>query len=301
MFKSLVNRLLCLVFALLSPPVFANLTLLTSIKPIGLIANDIAKGYAEVEVLLPDNASPHGFSLTPSDIRALNDKDLLIWVGPEIEPFLTKLMTGRKNQLQLTALPNIELRQYGSDHAHSHGDHTHETNIDGHIWLGPLQSLVIADGIKTQLIALDPENKDNYERNFLAFKQKSADQQKNIHEQLSSYTNKNYFLFHDAYGYFEQAFDIKALGNITLTPERKPGARTVVGIRQKLQAGNVKCVFSEPQFNQSLIETLVAGTNTNIVLLDPMAKNLSLQTHSYADFLAQLTQSFVTCFDADSK
>ncbi len=301
MFKSLVNKPLCLLFALLSTPIFASPTLLTSIKPIGLIANDIAKDHAKVDVLLPDNASPHGFSLTPSDIRALNESDFLIWVGPEIEPYLTKIMAGRKNQLQLTALPNLQLRHYDSDHTHSHGDHTHETSVDGHIWLGPLQSLVIADGIKTQLIALDPENKVNYERNFAAFKQKITEQQKSIHKELSGYGNKNYFLFHDAYGYFEQAFDLKALGNITLTPERKPGAKTVVGIRQKLQAGNVQCVFSEPQFNQSLIETLVAGTNTKIVLLDPVAKNLNPKTHSYSDFLTQLTQSFVTCFETDNQ
>lgn len=301
MFNAFVNKPLCLLFALLSAPVFAAPSVLTSIKPIGLIANDIAKDHAKVEVLLPDNASPHGFSLTPSDIRALNDQDLLIWVGPEIEPFLTKIMAGRKNQLQLTALPGIQLRHYGSEHAHSHGEHTHETNLDGHIWLGPEQSLVIADGIKTQLIALDPDNKADYERNFSDFKQKIITQQQNIHDQLKNYSNKHYFLFHDAYGYFEQAFDLKALGNITLTPDRKPGARTVVGIRKQLQAGNVKCVFSEPQFNQSLVETLVAGTNTKIVLLDPMAKKLSLKTHSYADFLAELTQSFVTCFDTPQK
>jgi zinc transport system substrate-binding protein len=297
MFKSFVNKPLCLLFALLSASVLATPTVLTSIKPIGLIAKDIAKDHAKVDILLPDNASPHGFSLTPSDIRALNDRDLLIWVGPEIEPFLTKTIAGRKNQLQLTALPNIQLRRYGSEHVHSHGEHHHETSIDGHIWLGPEQSVVIADGIKTQLIALDPENKVNYERNFAAFKQKVASQQKAIYAQLKDYTDKNYFLFHDAYGYFEQAFDLKALGNITLTPDRKPGARTLVGIRQKLQAGKVKCIFSEPQFNPSLVETLVVGTNTKIVLLDPMAKNLSLNTHSYTDFLAELTQSFMTCFE----
>ena len=84
-------RILTLITALLavSLPVRA-LEVLSTIKPLGFIAAAITDGVSEPNVLLPTGASPHDFSLRPSDIRSINDADLVVWVGPELEGFMTK-------------------------------------------------------------------------------------------------------------------------------------------------------------------------------------------------------------------
>lgn len=293
---SYVNRVIASAILMsMSLGVFAQPNLLTTIKPIGLIAKDIAGDLAKVDVLLPDHASPHSFSLTPSDLKALKTSDVVIWVGPEMESFLTKYIQNIPNQMQLTALANMKLRHYDADnHEHDHG-HVH-SDIDGHIWLGVEQSLVIADAIKSKLILLDPKNSEQYQNNFEQFKKILSKQKQVIIDRLKDKKIKGYFLFHDAYGYFEETFGLKASGHITFNPDRKPGAKTVVRIRKELISGDIQCVFSEPQFNPAMVDTLVYGTSVKVVLLDPMGKELTLDKNSYSDFIQQLGDSFNACF-----
>ncbi|PID51237.1 MAG: zinc ABC transporter substrate-binding protein, partial [Pasteurellales bacterium] len=55
-------------------------SVLTTVKPLGFIANAITDGVTEAEVLLPISASPHDYSLKPSDVQKLNSADLVVWV-----------------------------------------------------------------------------------------------------------------------------------------------------------------------------------------------------------------------------
>ena len=103
-------RILALITALMavSLPVRA-LEVLTTIKPLGFIAAAITDGVSEPNVLLPTGASPHDFSLRPSDIRSINDADLVVWVGPELEGFMTKPLAKHPHALTLTQVPGMPL------------------------------------------------------------------------------------------------------------------------------------------------------------------------------------------------
>jgi len=68
----------------------AQAAVVASVKPVGFIASAIADGVTPVEILLPDGASEHDYALRPSDIKRLQDADLVVWVGPEMEAFMTK-------------------------------------------------------------------------------------------------------------------------------------------------------------------------------------------------------------------
>ena len=292
-------------------PSLAKPLVVTSIKPIGLIAKDIAGDLASVDVLLSDNASPHDYALKPSDIQLLQSASLVFWVGPEVESFLTKVLKKNKQAVQLTAYPGMPLRHYAKgdhDHKEEEDGHSHDSGVDGHIWLGTLQSKVIAKAMALKLIEIDPENKATYEKNLAFFIKEVDDAQKEIQEKLdrlkvSSPTplqplkQKGYFLFHDGYGYFEVIFNLKPLGHITLTPERKAGARTLVAIRTALKNKEAVCVFSESQFNPATVKSVTKGTQTKVVLLDPMGKNLTLEKHRYVDFLKAIGKSYQVCFD----
>ena len=303
-------------------PSLAKPLIVTSIKPIGLIAQDIAGDLAFVDVLLSENASPHDYALKPSDIQLLQSASLVFWVGPEVESFLTKVLKKNPQAVQLTAYPGMPLRQYASKGGHDHEEeekgHSHDTGVDGHIWLGTLQSKVIAKAMASKLIEIDPENKASYEKNLAFFIKEVDEVQKEIQETLDRLKvlpstpslltasskkhppskQKGYFLFHDGYGYFEAVFNLKPSGHITLTPERKAGARTLVAIRTALKNKEAVCVFSESQFNPATVESVTKGTQTKVVLLDPMGQNLTLKKHRYVDFLKAIGKSYQVCFDA---
>ncbi|MGF1766104.1 zinc ABC transporter substrate-binding protein ZnuA [Enterovibrio makurazakiensis] len=273
------------------------LNIVTTIKPIGLIAHDIAGEYADVDVLLPDNASPHDYALKPSDVKKLHQADLIVWVGPELELFLEKMLNGHTNALRLSTFEGMPVRYFdeGGHDQHDGHDHSHD-GIDGHLWLGPEQSKVIGKAIQIALSDSDPEHAAQYQQNYDRFLAEIESVQLSIAEKLNSNPSKGYYLFHDGYGYFETAFGLKPTGHLTINPDRKPGARTLVSIRSALMDHQAQCVFTEPQFNPGLVESVTKGTSAKIAVLDPMAQDLSLKENRYVDFLAALGNSYIDCF-----
>ena len=295
--KSLMASLL-LSATLTTSFVYAEEHIVATIKPISLIATQIAGDHFKVETLLPDHASPHNYALLPSDLTKLKQAKLNIWVGPSMETFLIKMFSNTTNVLTLTAIEGMPLHHYEDDHHHGDG-HEHHGDIDGHIWLGPEQSLKIAAAIRDQLIKIDPDNQTIYLKNYSQFEDDLRKTHSEISAKLSRHQSKDYYHFHDAYGYFENAFGLQATGHMTINPEQKPGAKTLFHIRKKLQQQRVHCIFSEPQFNQNNLKKLTQNTTTKIVVLDPMATKLDVKQHRYIDFLKSIERSYSSCFSSN--
>ncbi|WP_150137239.1 zinc ABC transporter substrate-binding protein [Candidatus Enterovibrio altilux] len=271
------------------------MSILTTIKPLALIANEIAGPNARVDTLLPSSASPHDYALKPSDIKKIKIANLVVWTGPELELPLQKILSTQKNALQLTNYPEMPVRYYGEQAGHDHHGHDH-SGVDGHIWLGPEQSKVIAKAIAVYLSRIDPANAASYESNYTKFIVGVASTTKNLKVQFANNQHKGYFLFHDAYGYFEDTFGLKSKGYLTVDPARKPGAQTLVSIRTVLQNKEAQCIFTEPQFNSSIVKSVSRGTGVKLIELDPMAINLDVDKQRYKDFLMKLGNSYLDCF-----
>lgn len=281
--------------------------IVTSIKPLHLIAYDIAYGVSEPELLISANASPHTYALKPSDIRKIAAADLLIWFGPDLESFLTNAVKKSTNALELSALEGLSLRAFGepSDHGethhdeHSHDSHSHEGHnhgmYDPHIWLGPEQAGQAAKIIAERLAEVDPAHAAIYAENYQNFAVKLQQKVADIHKQLAPVKQYGYYVFHDAYGYFEHAFGLNNLGHFTVSPDRKPGARTLIHIRSELKEGRAKCVFAEPQFKPAVIQTVVRGSGVSSGQLDPLGTEINAAQGSYFQFLQSLADEYSRC------
>ncbi|MCV5244792.1 zinc ABC transporter substrate-binding protein, partial [Escherichia coli] len=92
----------------------AEVRVLTSIKPLQLIAAAVQDGVGTPEVLLPPGASPHNYALRPSDVRRVQEVELLYWIGPDMEAFLPRVIQGRKlPAVAVQSLPGMHLRHFG--------------------------------------------------------------------------------------------------------------------------------------------------------------------------------------------
>ncbi|MCW8327553.1 zinc ABC transporter substrate-binding protein ZnuA [Photobacterium sp. SDRW27] len=268
----------------------------TTVKPLNLIVQELTAGAAESETLLPVGSSPHDYALRPSDVKKLRDADLVIWVGPELEMFLTKVLAESKNSLALTEQHSIAFRHYEDGVEINHSDHNHSHDgIDPHLWLGPKQAIQAANVISERLIQLDPLHKNRYEDNLLQFVSGVEKAIKDLNKDLTPLAERGYYVFHDGYGYFEEQFGLNNLGHFTVDPDRRPGAKTLVTIRRALQEKQAQCVFSEPQFSPAVVKSVVSGTEVNIGTLDPMATEIAEDKGGYVRFLHELGQSFTNC------
>ncbi|MDH0895665.1 MULTISPECIES: zinc ABC transporter substrate-binding protein [unclassified Pseudomonas] len=289
---------------LLSLAAQAEVRVLTSIKPLQLIAAAVQGETGRPEVLLPPGASPHHFALRPSDVRRVQGADLLYWIGPDMESFLPRVLDGRgKPSVAVQSLPGLTLRHFGEgagseDEHHHHDadehDHDHRPgSLDAHLWLLPANARVIAAKMAADLAAADPTNAARYQANLAAFEQRLDALDGELKTRLAPLAEKPFFVFHQAFDYFEAAYGLQHAGVFTAASEVQPGARHVAAMRERLAAAGPSCVFSEPPLRPRLAETLSAGLPVKLAELD----TLGAGAKSYEQLLGELAGQLAGCLE----
>ena len=283
----------------------AEVKVLTSIKPLQLIAAAVQDGVAIPEVLLPPGASPHNYALRPSDVRKVQSVDLLYWIGPDMEGFLPRVLNGRTlPSLAVQDLPGMKLRRFAED-SHSHAeeadehDHDHRPGtLDAHLWLSPVNARVIADKMATDLSAADPANAERYQSNAKAFDERLDALDQRLKKRLAGVEGKPYFVFHEAFDYFEETYGLKHTGVFSVAAEVQPGAQHVAAMRKRLQEVGKTCVFSEPPLRPRLAETLVAGLPVKLAELDALGGYTPATALGYEQVLEKLGNELAGCLES---
>jgi zinc transport system substrate-binding protein len=283
----------------------AEVKVLTSIKPLQLIAAAVQDGLAIPEVLLPPGASPHNYALRPSDVRKVQSVDLLYWIGPDMEGFLPRVLNGRTlPSVAVQDLPGMKLRRFAED-SHSHAeeadDHDHDHrpgSLDAHLWLSPVNARVIATKMAADLSAADPDNATRYQSNLKAFDERLDALDARLKKRLADVQGKPYFVFHEAFDYFEDAYGLKHVGVFSVAAEVQPGAQHVAAMRARLQEVGKTCVFSEPPLRPRLAETLVAGLPVKLAELDALGGYTPATAQGYEQVLEKLGNDLAGCLES---
>jgi len=303
------------IFSLLS--LFSNaqaeIKVVASIKPIHSLVSYVMDGVGTPNILVDGSSSPHYFQLKPSHAKMLQDADIVFWIGEDLESFLeTPLSSIATNAAKITLmeLDDIELLKFREKHIFDkhddheehaeeqaeHEDHHDEHNhgeFDIHFWLDPEIAKVMVKSIARELSDIDVANKSTYKANAL----KAIGELDELIEATKLKINKDasYVVFHDAYQYFEQRFGIEVLGALSVNPEILPGAKQLAEIREVIEHENVKCIFSEPQFNPSIAKTIAADMDVKAAVLDPLGAELEPGKDLYFDLIGDMASSFESC------
>lgn len=278
--------------------------IVVTIPPLGFIVSAVVGDLGTITVLLSGDASPHVQTLTPRHQRVLKNADLLFWVGPGYESFLSKVIIDpdlpHKNVLTAGAvlLPKrYSVRgggmccHHGDDHGHNHGDHT-DPDFDNHVWLDPQNGAALADAVCDRLIKIDPKNTAIYRTNRDVFKGKIADLHQKLTPILTPVRGKPFYVFHDGYQYFEKAYGLSGLGALTVSPHIPLSLKRLRDVRAEIQGKKVKALFGEKQFNGTAVSDLAASLYVRFGILDPFGGDLPIKSDSYIVLLNRLADSF---------
>jgi len=192
----------------------------------------------------------------------------------------------------------------GHDHAAEAGEGAHEHHGHGHgeydlhFWLDPQNGKVLVTNIAKVLSESDPAHAAQYEQNAKAYAEKLDALTQDIATELQPVKDKPFVVFHDAYQYFENRFDVKAAGSITVSPEKAPGAARIQQIHDKIKSLKVACVFSEPQFEPKLVNTVIDGTDAKTGVLDPLGAELKDGPDLYPQLIRNLADSLKACLSS---
>ena len=294
----------------------AEIKVVTTIQPLHSLISNVMGNKGKLDLILEGTASPHSFTLKPSHAKMLENADAIFWIDKDLESFLEKPLKSipkKAKVVHLMDISGLEIHKFrekniygGHDdhdkhghkedkhddhdkhgHAHAHGE------FDVHIWLDPNNAKVIVKEVANQLATLDSKNSDFYKENS----KKTINKLDNLINKIDKSINKkaSFVTFHDAYQYFEKRFGVEALGALTINTDIQPGAKQIEEIQHLVEDKNIKCIFSEPQFNPKLINMIAKSSGAKTGVLDPHGSSYKPGNDLYFNLINDLYENLNKC------
>jgi len=283
-------------------PASAAPNVVASIKPVASLVAAVMQGVGTPHLIVAGNGSPHTYALKPSDAAALQQADLVFWIGPVLENFLIDPVTTLASKAtsvpleDVAGLTRLPPRRGGTFEADDDGDQAGP--IDPHLWLDPDNAKVMVAAIAVALARADPGNAVAYAANSRTTQAVLDALVAEVETKLAPARGKPFVVFHDAYQYFENRFNVSAIGSIVVEPDVMPGVKRLGEIRDKVQNLAAICVFSEPEFTSSLVESLTEGTSARKAVLDPLGADLDDGPALYVTLIRNLADNLASCLAA---
>lgn len=284
----------------------------TDIAPVHSLVARVMEGVGEPALLVQPGMSEHDAALRPSEARALQEADVVIWIGPELTPWLEGAIGNLTGGVEVVALteaegtitlprrddPLFEAHDHEEAHAeaghaeaerhgHAHGD------LDPHAWLDPQNARAWLGVIAETLAEMDPENAETYRANAEAGRAELAALEDEITAMLEPFRGAPYLVFHDAYQYFEARFGVPAQGALAVSDASDPGPARLAEIRDAVAEREVACAFAEPQYDPGLLAAVAGGVETAVI--DPLGADLEPGPDLYPELLRGIADSMLSC------
>lgn len=293
--------------ALAAPAVVADVATTHSLVAMVMGAHRGTSTGSEPELLLRAGASPHDYSMRPSEAAALGKSDVVFWTSDGLTPWLPKAMASLAptiRSVELLETPGtVQLERRESpmfaDDEHQHAGS--DLPYDPHAWLSPVNARNWLQVIADTLSNIDPQQAPLYQANAQRGVEDLIVLDASIARQLSSVKGKSFIVFHDSYHYFEDHYQLPATATISLGDGTLPGIRQINALRGVLQDHPDTCIFSEPQFSERLVDTITQGLNAKRGVLDPLGATLTPGPTLYGELLQNLADSLLDCLSAPAE
>jgi zinc transport system substrate-binding protein len=275
--KHLYKIISLLFFFVFSNSSLAELNVVASIKPLYGLVTNVSGDKNNNKLLINSVSSPHHYQLRPSDIKMIQNADVIFLIDEHFETFLSRYFAKNKLKAKIVQLSDSkDLVMLRARHKHEliNGDHSKEHchckhgHKDIHYWSDPNNAQKMVSKIAEVLSDLDPKNKDYYENNSITTSKRLADLDKELESKLAPVKNKNFIVFHDAYQYFEHKYNLSNVGSIVVGNNKNYGAKTISKIQKVIQEKQVVCIFAEPQFSSDVVRNIADAGKIKYNYLD---------------------------------
>jgi zinc transport system substrate-binding protein len=273
----------------------------TDIPPVQALVAQVMGDLGTPDLLLEKGASEHTYQMKPSQAAVLADAGLVVWIGPELTPWL-----GRALESVPVSVPRLGLfdlsgtvtqpYQNGMEEEHVEGTDPAHDGLDPHIWLDPNNAQVWLIAIAGELAKLDPEHAATYTANAMAAVETVVKLDTDVRAILAPVQDKPIIVFHEAFGYFATHFGLTIAGSISEGDASAPGAARLSEIRAMIADGKVTCVFPETNHDPKLVQQMVDGTDARIgAPLDPVGTSLNPGPSAYDALLRGMATAIAEC------
>lgn len=231
-----------------------RLKVLATFAPIYSLTANVVGNSAELEVLLPGDAGPHGFALSPKDLKKLAKADVIVANGAGVEEWLERA-------LETAARPGV-LRVIASERIR---------NVENpHVWLDPVMAVTMVETIRDALMARDKANAEIYEANAAAYIRRLRLLDAEIRSATADLPHKKLLAHHNAMECFAHRYGFEVVGTIAPFPGREPTPKYLKQLKALIQEKGVTVIFAEPQYSPRIIESMSQDLGIAVASFDPM-------------------------------
>lgn len=286
-------------------------SVVTDIPPVHALVSQVMGDLGTPILLLEKGADEHGFQLQPSQMQDITGADLVVWIGPDLTPWLERALESAPVGSASLALLNLEgtATLTGLEDAHEDDDHDHAVEpvdpakqdlqhldgVDPHAWMDPQNAMYWVEIIAGELAKSDPENAGTYQNNAAKTKTRIAAMDTELQALLAPVKDKPFVTFHQAYSYFIAHYGLSFAGSVAVGDASAPGAARLRALQETMGQG-VVCAFPEVQHDPALLMQLLQGTDVRAgAPIDPVGSSLPFGPDAYDTLMRNLATHLVDC------
>ena len=275
------------------------LDITVSILPQEYFVTKIGGDRVEVNIMVEPGASPATYEPKPQQMKALSEAEAYVSIGVPFEKAWMEKIRGANSQMlvidsaqRIERMEMVDRHHHGEEEAeHAHEDekaagegHDHDAeNLDPHIWLSPQLVKAQAENIYQGLVKIDPENAAKYQANLEQFLTEIDQLDRQIKQNLAGIENRQFIVFHPAWGYFARDYDLEQVS--IEVGGQEPSAAELGEIVKEAQEENIKVIFAQPEFGTKSAETIAQEIGGQVLLITPLAPD-------WSNNLLQVSQTF---------
>ena len=230
----------------------------------------------------PQTGCMHDYQLTPQDMILLSEADVFIVNGGGIENFLTEVAEEYPELTIIQATEGLEL--LGEEHEHE-GEHEHEEGHNhgeenAHAWMDTELYAEMVQNIAEGLSKVDKEHQDEYQAYAAQYCERIQELTEQIEELKAELSGKNVIIFHEAYEYIAQQYEMNVTYCMDLDEERQVSAGEVAEVLEQIENNQVSVILAEELYGKDMGDTVEKEGECKVFYLDSLVRG-SYEKDSY--------------------
>jgi len=264
----------------------------------------IAGDTVDVEVMIPPGNSPANYEPSTKQLLMLEDMDryFAMGVGAETEGFLYRIYPDPDPRVihlyeEVGAvMPDrmMEAHSHGEEHedeheeGHEEGHEELHVGRDPHIWLSIPRAIVMVEKMTEELIAINPDQAENYKQGADAYIQELENLHKDLQAGFAQADKNHFLLFHPALGYFADEYGLTMMvieeGGKAATPTH------LIEVIDEAKAVGINTVFYQSEFDENQARTIAEELDGDLVSLSVLGEN-------YLENMKQIGNALLTSME----
>jgi ABC-type Zn uptake system ZnuABC Zn-binding protein ZnuA len=276
-----------------------KLNVVTSVAPITNIVQNIGGDKINLVGLVPEGVNSHTFELIPSDTIKINDADLVIIDGLNLEANIEKIAEN-----VISKNPSIRLLKLG-DNTISKKEWVFDFSFpkekgdpNPHLWLNVEYAIKFANLTRDKLMEMDPTNSQYYLKNSNKYTKLLNQLDEGIKKSIETIPaeNRKLLTYHDSWAYFAPRYGMKVIGAIQASDFSDPSPKDIAGLIDQVRSEKIPAIFASEVFPTNIVDQIAKEGNVTVVETlsdDDLPGNTGDNNHSYVGMMIENMRNMI--------